>query len=66
MNFTAVNAVKEIDKTVQQIQASVKAFIKDFMGLKSRVEKLEAKLAQLQKENKEIKTHLDKVNAKLK
>ncbi len=66
MNFTAVNAVKEIDKTVQQIQASVKAFIKDFMGLKSRVEKLEAKLAKLQKENKEIKTHLDKVNAKLK
>ena len=66
MNFTAVNAVKEIDKTVQQIQASVKTFIKDFMGLKSRVEKLEAKLAQLQKENKEIKTHLNKVNAKLK
>ena len=66
MNFTAVNAVKEIDKTIQQIQINIKAFIKDFLGLKSRVQKLEQKLARLQKENKEIKQHLDKVNSKLK
>lgn len=65
VNFTAVNAVKEIDKNVQQLQKNVKQFIKDFLGLKSRVQQLETKLAKLQKENKEIKAHLNKINAKL-
>lgn len=66
MNYTAVNAVKEIDKTVQQLQKSLKEFIHDFLGLKSRVAKLEIKLAQLKKENEDIKNHIRIIQARMK
>ena len=66
MNYTAVNAVKEIDKTVQQLQKSLKEFIHDFLGLKSRVAKLEIKLAQLKKENEDIKNHIKIIQARMK
>ncbi len=57
--FSAVNAVKELDKSIQNLETSLKNYINDFMGLKSRVAKLEKQSAQLRQQNAYIKARLN-------
>ena len=59
--FSAVNAVKELDKTTQNLEISLKNYIHDFLGLKSRVAKLEKQASQLQQQNAHIKARLNKL-----
>lgn len=59
--FSAVNAVKELDKTTQNLEISLKNYINDFLGLKSRVAKLEKQASQLQQQNAHIKARLNKL-----
>ena len=59
--YSAVNAVKELDKSIQQLEIDLKAYIKDFLGLKSRVAKLEKQASQLRQQNSMIKARLEKL-----
>lgn len=64
--FTMLDAIKDIDKNVQNLQNKTNTYIKDFMGLKSKVAKLEAQSKALNSQNKVLKSRLAKINAKLK
>lgn len=66
MIYTMLDAIKDIDKNVQNLQIKMNAYIKDFMGLKSKVAKLEAQSKALNNQNKALKSRLIKINAKLK
>lgn len=66
MIYTMLDAIKDIDKNVQNLQNKTNAYIKDFMGLKSKVAKLEAQSKALNNQNKALKSRLAKINAKLK
>lgn len=66
MIYTMLDAIKDIDKNVQNLQNKTNAYIKDFMGLKSKVAKLEAQSKALNNQNKDLKSRLAKINAKLK
>lgn len=66
MIYTMLDAIKDIDKNVQNLQNKTNAYIKDFMGLKSKVAKLEAQSKALNSQNKVLKSRLAKINAKLK
>jgi len=64
--YSLVNAVKDLDKEIIAVQNDVKAYIKDFMGLKSKIAKLEKQAEKIKAENIEMRNHLAKINAKLK
>lgn len=64
--YTMLDAIKELDINVQNLQKSFDNYVKDFFGLKSKVVKLEAQSKKLQAENAQMKSRLAKINAKLK
>lgn len=64
--YTMLDAMKDLDMNIQNLQKSFDAYVNDFMGLKSKVAKLEAQSKKLQTENAEMKSRLAKINAKLK
>ena len=64
--YTMVNAIKEVDKNVQEVQVKFDNYVKDFAGLKSKVAQLEKQAEQIRSENAQIKLRLSKINDKLK
>ncbi len=64
--YTMLDAIKDLDINIQNLQKYFDAYVNDFMGLKSKVAKLEAQSKKLQTENAEMKSRLAKINAKLK
>lgn len=64
--YTLIVAVKDLDKEIISLQNDVKTYIKGFMGLKAKVDKLEKQAEKIKAENIEMKNHLAKINAKLK
>ncbi|MBR2526698.1 tail fiber domain-containing protein [bacterium] len=64
--YSLVNAVKDLDKEIIAVQNDIKAYINDFMGLKSKVANLEKQAEKIKAENKQLKNHLAKINKKLK
>ena len=64
--FTLVNAIKSVDKEIADLQKDVKAYIESFMGLKEKVAKLEKQAEKIKAENKQLRNHLAKINAKIK
>lgn len=64
--YTMLDAMKDLDINIQNLQKSFDAYVNDFMGLKSKVAKLEAQSKKLQNENAEMKSRLAKINSKLK
>lgn len=63
--YSMVDAIKELDKNIQNIQTKFNAYVKDFMGLKSRVARLEMQAQEAKRQNAIIKSRLAKINAKL-
>lgn len=64
--YTMVNAVKDVDKEVQTLKKDMDDYISGFMGLKSKVEKLEKQAEQIKLDNEQMKARLSKINEKLK
>lgn len=64
--YTMLDAIKDLDINIQNLQKYFEAYVNDFMGLKSKVAKLEAQSKKLKTENAEMKSRLAKINAKLK
>lgn len=64
--YTMVNAVKDVDKEVRDLQKNMKEYVADFKGLKSKIAKLEQQAEQIEKENTQMRAHLAKINEKLK
>lgn len=64
--YVMIDAIKDLDINVQNLQKSFDNYVKDFFGLKSKVAKLEVQSKKLQAENTQMKSRLAKINAKLK
>lgn len=64
--YSLANAIKELDKEIIAVQNDIKVYIKDFMGLKSKVAKLEKQAEKIKAENKQMRNQLAKINKKLK
>lgn len=64
--YTLVNAIKDLDKEIADVKNDLDNYIKGYLGLKAKVEKLEKHYAQVKEENNNIKAHLAKINTKLK
>lgn len=66
MIFSMINAVKDVDKYIQNLESEFKVYIDDFAALKAKVAKLEKQANQIEKENAQMRKHLTKINSQLK
>ena len=58
-------AFKDVDKEVQSLQNDMKQYVADYMGLKTKLTRLEQQAKQIEQENAQMKAHLARINAKL-
>ena len=63
--YTMINAIKDVDKEVQSLQNDMKQYVADYMGLKTKLTRLEQQAKQIEQENTQMKAHLARINAKL-
>ena len=63
--YTMAGAIKELDDTFIDVQLRFNKYVKDFMGLKSKVAKLEKQAQYLKSQNEQMKSQLAKINSKL-
>ena len=54
-----INAVKDVDKALTSLQNKFNKYVKDFLGLKSKVAKLEAQALQLKQQNAMLRARLN-------
>ncbi len=64
--YTMVNATKDVDNEIKNLQKQMNEYVADFMGLKSKVAKLEKQAEQIKLQNAQMRAHLAKINEKLK
>lgn len=57
--YSMINAVKDVDKALTSLQNKFNKYVKDFLGLKSKVAKLEAQALQLKQQNAMLRTRLN-------
>ena len=63
--YTMINAIKDVDKEVQSLQNDMKQYVAGYMGLKTKLTRLEQQAKQIEQENAQMKAHLARINAKL-
>ncbi|MBR1943784.1 tail fiber domain-containing protein [bacterium] len=64
--YTMVNAIKDLDKSVEALQNDFNSYASDFSSLQSKITNLEKQAEQIRNENAQMREHLAKINAKLK
>lgn len=63
--YSMINAVKDLDKLVQEFQIKFDEYINNFESIKSRITELENAVAQEKANNADMRKQLDEINAKL-
>lgn len=63
--YSMINAVKDLDKLVQEFQIKFDEYINNFESIKSRITELENAVAQEKANNADMHKQLDEINAKL-
>ena len=60
-----INAVKDLDKLIQEFQVKFDEYINNFESIKARIDVLEKAVAQEKTNNENMRKELEQVNAKL-
>lgn len=62
--YSMINAVKELDKTVQSYKATVLAYAKEYQTLSAKLKSLEDEQKQIEKERKSLEKQINKAYRK--
>lgn len=63
--YSMINAVKDLDKLIQEFQVKFDEYINNFESIKARIDVLEKAVAQEKINNENMRKELEQVNAKL-
>lgn len=63
--YSMINAVKDLDRLVQEFQVKLDEYINNFDSVKTRINALENTVAQEKANNANMRKQLDEINAKL-
>lgn len=63
--YSMINAVKDLDKLIQEFQVKFDEYINNFESIKARIDVLEKAVAQEKTNNENMRKELEQVNAKL-
>ena len=63
--YSMINAIKDVDKFIQDIQNDFEVYVNDFTNLKSKIVQLENQAKQIEKDNAQMRAQLAKINKKL-
>lgn len=63
--YSMINAVKDLDKLIQEFQVKFDEYINNFESIKARIDVLEKAVAQEKTNNENMRKELEQINAKL-
>ncbi len=63
--YSMIDAIKDLDKLVQEFQAKLDEYVNNFESIKARIDVLEKAVAQEKTNNENMRKELEQVNAKL-
>lgn len=63
--YSMINAVKDLDKLVQEFQVKLDEYVNNFESIKSRISTLEQSVAEEKQNNANMRKELEQINAQL-
>lgn len=63
--YSMINAVKDLDKLIQEFQVKFDEYINNFESIKARIDVLEKAVAQEKANNENMRKQLEQINSKL-
>lgn len=63
--YSMINAVKDLDKLVQEFQVKLDEYVNNFESIKSRISTLEQSVAKEKQNNANMRKELEQINAQL-
>lgn len=63
--YSMINAVKDLDKLIQEFQVKFDEYINNFESIKARIDVLEKAVAQEKTNNENMRKQLEQINSKL-